>query len=618
MESSIAEDPTVALFALHEQRMLERDVVKRAVPVLVVCGPLGAGKTTLLNHILANKLNLRVTCVINDLAELDIDASQLVRRDDAREVMTLSNGCACHTLRSAFEGELGSYLSRTDGADRIDYVVIETSGVAEPMPLVDAVTRRFGKLARARLDSVVAVFDADSVAHRLGLLGDGSSGSLDALETVQMRGADLILLNKADLLPADAVDALCASMRAAAPWAAVRTCTRGVVPLPVLMGVERIGGIGGGDAAGGVTHEAAFGKGAYETLADGRLRASPPAAPRPFDGVGVGGDHARDFWCAEFESEEPLSMSAFQDLVAASAAPLSSRNDPDAAGPDGADAAAGLDGRFCGALARAVRAKGVLWFGECRSDRWLFHVSGRGRVQIEHDGVWHGRPRVQLVAIGRRGSDGEAPAADVRAALCATRAPESHVLTMREQGVDDAVAAAAALIHADDRFELIEPTQACEEAGVAGGADACGRAKRARHRSEVQRPGRVVHFQLVGAAKYRISRAELASRHGVDIDGMNRSLLAIVNGALPPPSGVAAARTLPKPCLTGAPLAGARRWRPAGSADSTDAFDAPVFTLRYAGGGVCRLDHVWPAIAAAAGDVLERACAHIAPCRCDA
>ena len=189
---------------------------------------------------------------------------------------------------------------------------------------------------------------------------------------------------------------------------------------------------------------------------------------------------------------------------------------------------------------------------------------------------------------------------------------------MREQGVDDAVAAAAALIHADDRFELIEPTQACEEAGVAGGADACGRAKRARHRSEVQRPGRVVHFQLVGAAKYRISRAELASRHGVDIDGMNRSLLAIVNGALPPPSGVAAARTPPKPCLAGAPLAGARRWRPAGSADSTDAFDAPVFTLRYAGGGVCRLEHVWPAIAAAAGDVLERACAHIAPCRCDA
>ena len=123
-----------------------------------------------------------------------LDGSQLVRRDDAREVVCLSNGCACHTLRSAFEGELGSYLSRTDGADRIDYVVIETSGVAEPMPLVDAVTRRFGKLARARLDSVVAVFDADSVAHRLGLLGDGSSGSLDALETVQMRGADLILL----------------------------------------------------------------------------------------------------------------------------------------------------------------------------------------------------------------------------------------------------------------------------------------------------------------------------------------------------------------------------------------------------------------------------------------
>ena len=87
------EERSVALFAVHEQRMLELGRRQLPVPVLLVNGSLGSGKTTLLNHILTNKLNLRVTCLVNDLAALNVDAELLVARDEARRTVQLSNGC---------------------------------------------------------------------------------------------------------------------------------------------------------------------------------------------------------------------------------------------------------------------------------------------------------------------------------------------------------------------------------------------------------------------------------------------------------------------------------------------------------------------------------------------
>eukprot|EP00966_Prymnesium_polylepis_P335972 7391306-Prymnesium_polylepis.1 len=100
------EAASVALFAVHEERMLALGTRRLPVPVLLVSGSLGTGKTTLLNHILNNKLNLRVTCLVNDLAALNVDAELLVRRDVARKTVHLSNGCACHSLSGEFEAEM--------------------------------------------------------------------------------------------------------------------------------------------------------------------------------------------------------------------------------------------------------------------------------------------------------------------------------------------------------------------------------------------------------------------------------------------------------------------------------------------------------------------------------
>ena len=97
------EERTLNLFAVHEARMLALDTRRMPVPVLLVSGSLGSGKTTLLNHILHNKINLRVTCLVNDLAAQNIDAELLIARDEARKTVHLSNGCVCHGLSGEVE-----------------------------------------------------------------------------------------------------------------------------------------------------------------------------------------------------------------------------------------------------------------------------------------------------------------------------------------------------------------------------------------------------------------------------------------------------------------------------------------------------------------------------------
>ena len=151
---------SLALVRVHEERMLASTRRRLPVPVLLVSGALGAGKTTLLNHILQNKLNLRVTCLVNDLAALNIDADVLVQRDAAARMVRLSNGCACHTLVGDLEAGMWQVLQEVDGADRVDYVVIETSGVvADPSSIILSLERRFGKMTRARLDGVALLVD---------------------------------------------------------------------------------------------------------------------------------------------------------------------------------------------------------------------------------------------------------------------------------------------------------------------------------------------------------------------------------------------------------------------------------------------------------------------------
>ncbi|WP_416666415.1 CobW family GTP-binding protein [Egbenema bharatensis] len=197
--------------------------VRSPVPVSVITGYLGAGKTTLLNRLLTQEHGKKVAVIVNEFGEVGIDSQLIIDADE--EILEMNNGCICCTVRSDLIRIFNSLIEKQD---KFDYLVIETTGLADPAPVIQSFFMDEVMRSKTQLDAVITVVDAKHI------WGHWDSDEVQE----QIAFADVILLNKTDLVSPEQLDELEQRIRSMTGFAKIYRTQNSDVSMDAILGIK--------------------------------------------------------------------------------------------------------------------------------------------------------------------------------------------------------------------------------------------------------------------------------------------------------------------------------------------------------------------------------------------